>query len=147
MKLKVKDTRGRIFKVTDEAPVEKPVKDAAELSADEIKKLKRLIPHLDDLLVLLETEKAEHGEDFEKESFDVEEDEDVEVKEEDVQDECVEEVEAEEEIEDDESEVIHDSKMSFGATERKKVSDAANSEIDRDQEVARAWAKRYNGGN
>lgn len=43
--------------------------------------------------------------------------------------------------------MIHDSKMSFGATERKKVSDAANSEIDRDQEVARAWAKRYNGGN
>lgn len=145
MKLKVKDTRGRIFKVTDEAPVEKQVKDADELSADEIKKLKRLIPHLDDLLVLLETEKAEHGEDFEKESFDVEEDEDVEVKE-DVQDECIEEVEAEE-VEDDEPETIHDSKMSFGATERKKVSDAANYEIDRDQEVAQAWAKRYNGGN
>lgn len=141
MRLKVKDTRGRVFKVADDMFEKQATKDAAELSSDEIKKLKKLIPHLDDLLVLLETENDDQDDDFDKDTFEVEETE----VEEDVKDECVDELE----VEDDETEpeTVHDSKMSFGATERKKPGDTLSAEIDRDKEVALAWEKRYNGGN
>lgn len=158
MKLKVKDSKGKILKVTD-ACVEDDEKDAEELTKADVKKLKRLLPHLDDLLQLLELEQQEHDKDFfddEIESVINAEAKKDDVDKEDAEEETEEKVVEEEKVDDDDGELeaqtqnvktVNDSKKSFGAIERRKVTDAVQTEIDRDNEVALAWAKRYNGGN
>lgn len=158
MKLKVKDSKGKILKVTD-ACVEDDEKEAEELTKADVKKLKRLLPHLDDLLQLLELEQQEHDKDFfDDEIESVINAEAVKAEKEDADDvdETEEAVVEEEKVEDDDAELkaqtqnvktVNDSKKSFGAIERRKVADSIETEIDRDNEVALAWAKRYNGGN
>lgn len=143
MKLKVKDTRGRIFKISDAETATQPAQGTAAFSDDEITKLKMLVPYLDTLLASLKVEKAEHDDDLD-------EDQVSETVEEDVDDACSTQVDDDEDApisEEDDPEVIHDSKTSFGSTEKNRVVDSSNSEIDRDAEIANAWAKRYNGGN
>lgn len=151
MKLKVKDNKGRIFRVSDECTdTETEVKDEteSELTAAEIKKLKKLIPHMDDLLQLLEIEEKEHDTDFAGDELESETEVEEEEKTETVEDDCPDDdIEVEEEEETETVEKFHDSKKSFGATERRKVSDSVETEIEKDNEVALAWAKRYNGGN
>lgn len=143
MKLKVKDTRGRIFKISDAETATQPAQDTAAFSDDEITKLKMLVPYLDTLLASLKVEKAEHDDDLDEDQISG-------TVEEDVDDACATQVDDDEDApisEEDDPEVIHDSKTSFGSTEKNRVVDSLNSEIDRDAEIANAWAKRYNGGN
>ena len=143
MKLKVKDTRGRIFKISDAETATQPAQSTAAFSDDEITKLKMLVPYLDTLLASLKVEKAEHDDDLDEDQI-------SETAEEDVDDACSTQVDDDEDApisEEDDPEVIHDSKTSFGSTEKNRVVDSSNSEIDRDAEIANAWAKRYNGGN
>lgn len=152
MKLQVTDSEGRVHRF-DEL-LKKKAKDAEEeveleekeevkeevkedtFSKEEIDKLKKLIPHLDELLMLLDVEKAEH-EDFDEEEIGVDE-EFVEKNEiEDSEDEMEKEVEFEEKVKN-----FHDSKRSFGSIETR-----ANSQVDElleDDEIAKAWANRYN---
>lgn len=150
MKLKVKDSKGKICRVADVCLTEDAENETEELSKADIKKLKRLIPHLDDLLQLLELEQQEHDKDFTDDEIEaaVNMEEEEEAKEETVEDDADVEVE-----EDDADELtqhikpVNDSKKSFGAIEPRKVTDSVDTDIDRDNEVALAWAKRYNGGN
>lgn len=157
MKLKVINPKGEVVK-----PVR--MKDAdkdEELSASDIKKLKSLIPHMDELLQLLNLEESEHnadvagheleqtlGQDDEEIDEEVDGEEvDVETKDEMVEDDmpC-----DEGDCEDEEFELerfahgVHDSKKSLGSIERRRVvADSADDEIGRDNDVAKAWAKRY----
>ena len=145
MKLKVKDTRGRIFKISDAETATQPAQGTAAFSDDEIIKLKMLVPYLDTLLASLKVEAAEHDDDLDEEQIDKV----TKTVEEDVDDACSTQVDDDEDApisEENDPEVIHDSKTSFGATEKNRVVDSVNSEIDRDAEIANAWAKRYNGG-
>lgn len=150
MKLKVKDSKGKICRVADVCVAEDAENETEELSKADIKKLKRLIPHLDDLLQLLELEQQEHDKDFTDDEIEaaVNMEEEEEAKEETVED------DADVEVEEDEADEltqhikpVNDSKKSFGAIEPRKVADSVDTDIDRDNEVALAWAKRYNGGN
>lgn len=153
MKLKVKDSKGRVFQVSDACIAKDAEEKEDELSAADIKKLKRLIPHMDDLLQLLELEEQEHDKDFASDEIDSDEeiekkDEEEEIKTEEVEDDSDIEVEEDEEAEELTQNVkpVHDSKKSFGAIERRKVTDSVNMEIEQDNDIALAWAKRY-GGN
>ena len=143
MKLKVKDSKGRILRVSDDCVNDADEKDE-ELSKADVKKLKRLLPHLDDLLQLLEIEEQEHDKDFAGDEIDSDMDIDVEEKDIDASDDY------EEEADEDFTQnvkPVHDSKKSFGACERRKVTDSVDTDIEQDNEIALAWAKRYNGGN
>lgn len=157
MKLKVKDSKGRIFQVSDACVANDAEEKDEELSKADIKKLKRLLPHLDDLLQLLEIEEQEHDKDFSgddiESGIEIDETEEGEEKVEDDADVEAEADDYEEEAKADAEDLtqrikpVHDSKKSFGATERRKVTDSIDIEVERDNEVALAWAKRYNGGN
>lgn len=102
----------------EEAPVEEAV-----LTVEEIAVLKKLAPHVEELLALL-TPAEEEVEDEEP----VEE----EVKEEEV-------VDTEEEV----KEVKKDARDSFGSIKR-KPKDSISDSIDSELEINDAWAKRYN---
>ena len=153
MKLKVKDTNGRVFHVSDECV--ETIEDTEdtklqdkdeEFSAEEIKLLKKLIPHLDELLNLLEIEDADDHSEFDSDEIEVESEEETEETSEDVIEDS--EPEAEETVEDDEEaevKVVHDSKKSFGSIERRGIQDSVVDEIERNNEIANAWAKRYGG--
>lgn len=151
MKLKVKDTNGRVFHVSDECITEdtedtKLQDKDEELSVEEIKKLKKLIPHLDELLNLLEMEADDESSKFDHDEIELEAEEETEEETEDViedsEPECEETVEDDEEVE---TKVVHDSKKSFGSIERRPVKDSIDDEIERNKEIADAWAKRYGG--
>lgn len=129
----------------------------AEFTENDIVKLKALVPHLDDLMALLEIER-EHAKTYANEDFDAEltggEDEDAE----EIADEA-EPVQPAELVEDDDCDEgdligdedfedavcgkMHDAKSAFGANEPHKTLDSVETEIDRDAEIANAWAKRY----
>lgn len=149
MKLKIKDRSGKIYRVTDEAPAapapKKACRDADDLDKDEIALLKKLVPHIEELIGLLKVEQEEHDE----ESFDAEEVEADEESEETAEEEFVEDDACSEEVEETEEEEeavekIHDSKKAFGAIERKKVTDS-DPELLQADEIALAWEKRYGG--
>ena len=150
MKLKIKDRNGKIYRVTDEAPAapKKACRDADDLDKDEVALLKKLVPHIEELIALLKVEQDEHDE----ESFDAdkveesEEESEETVEEEFVEDDdCADEVDETEETEEtEEVEKIHDSKKAFGAIERKKVIDS-DPELLQADEIALAWEKRYGG--
>ena len=156
MKLKVKDSKGKILKVVDACVATDAEGETEELTKTDIKKLKRLLPHLDDLLQLLELEEQEHDKDFVDDEIEGVINAEANKKEEDGED--GEEKDVKDgtiDGEDDDElkaltqnvKAVNDSKRSFGAIERRKVTDSLETEIDRDNEVALAWAKRYNGGN
>lgn len=161
MKCRVKKLNDKSFKVVD---AENDEKEKSEFTAEEIKTIRKLLPHMDELMVLLEID--EKDEDFDKDEIGVEvkeevdEDEDGEVEKIDLE-------EDDEFVEDDDScedkdvkdetfkkfvkkeEVVKDSARSFGSIERKKkVKDSAeDQEIDRQNEIAEAWKKYYGGKN
>lgn len=167
MKLRIIDKSGRAVRMDVPAPKKPLVKDEGceksevqdkeeALTAAEIKKLKLLIPHLDELLTLLDLgadddfdkEDLDYDEDLEKAKEEAEEEEEVEEKSETeiVEDDA--DVKVEEEEEEEETKVLHDSKSvvkSFGSVRRKKVNDSADPEIDTEAEIAEAWNKRYGG--
>lgn len=161
MKCRVKKLNDKSFKVVD---AENDEKEKSEFTAEEIKTIRKLLPHMDELMVLLEID--EKDEDFDKDEIGVEvkeevdEDEDGEVEKIDLE-------EDDEFVEDDDScedkdvkdetfkkfvkkeEVVKDSARSFGSIERKKkMKDSAeDQEIDRQNEIAEAWKKYYGGKN
>lgn len=161
MKCRVKKLNDKSFKVVDAGNDEK---EKSEFTAEEIKTIRKLLPHMDELMVLLEID--EKDEDFDKDEIGVEvkeevdEDEDGEVEKIDLE-------EDDEFVEDDDScedkdvkdetfkkfvkkeEVVKDSARSFGSIERKKkMKDSAeDQEIDRQNEIAEAWKKYYGGKN
>lgn len=146
MKLILKDREGKIHRIVDNTNKETRGKcqDASELSDDEIALLKKLVPHIEELITLLEVEKDEHDSDFDGEDIDeqvteesFEAEGELTEDEETVEDDVVDEEET--------VEKIHDSKKSFGSIERKNVTDSVDDEISNDQEIAIAWAKRYGG--
>lgn len=157
MKLKVKDSKGRILRVSDDCDMQDADEKEEELSKADVKKLKKLLPHLDDLLQLLEIEEQEHDKDFAGDEIDSDMDIDVEEKEEKKDEKVEDDADIEAEADDYEEEAdedftqkvkpVHDSKKSFGACERRKVTDSVDTDIEQDNEIALAWAKRYNGGN
>lgn len=161
MKCRVKKLNDKSFKVVDAGNDEK---EKSEFTAEEIKTIRKLLPHMDELMVLLEID--EKDEDFDKDEIGVEVKEEVDGDE----DEEVEKIDLEEDdefVEDDDScedkdvkdetfkkfvkkeEVVKDSARSFGSIERKKkVKDSAeDQEIDRQNEIAEAWKKYYGGKN
>lgn len=161
MKCRVKKLNDKSFKVVD---AETDEKEKVEFTAEEIKSIRKLLPHMDELMVLLEID--EKDEDFDKDEIGVEVKEEVDEDE----DEEVEKIDLEEEdefVEDDDScedkdvkdetfkkfvkkeEVVRDSARSFGSIERKKkMKDSAeDQEIDRQNEIAEAWKKYYGGKN
>lgn len=161
MKCRVKKLNDKSFKVVD---AETDEKEKLEFTAEEIKSIRKLLPHMDELMVLLEID--EKDEDFDKDEIGVEVKEEVDEDE----DEEVEKIDLEEEdefVEDDDScedkdvkdetfkkfvkkeEVVRDSARSFGSIERKKkMKDSAeDQEIDRQNEIAEAWKKYYGGKN
>lgn len=161
MKCRVKKLNDKSFKVVD---AETDEKEKVEFTAEEIKSIRKLLPHMDELMVLLEID--EKDEDFDKDEIGVEVKEEVDEDE----DEEVEKIDLEEDdefVEDDDScedkdvkdetfkkfvkkeEVVKDSARSFGSIERKKkMKDSAeDQEIDRQNEIAEAWKKYYGGKN
>lgn len=161
MKCRVKKLNDKSFKVVD---AENDEKEKSEFTAEEIKTIRKLLPHMDELMVLLEID--EKDEDFDKDEIGVEVKEEVDGDE----DEEVEKIDLEEDdefVEDDDScedkdvkdetfkkfvkkeEVVKDSARSFGSIERKKkMKDSAeDQEIDRQNEIAEAWKKYYGGKN
>ena len=107
--------------------------DVSELTSDEIASLKKLAANADKLIALLEIEKEEHKD--ETDVLDEDEDKidaDVDADKENV-------------VDTDKIKSTCDSKRSIGAIERKRSNDS----IDVQDEIAMAWANRYNrkGGN
>lgn len=147
MKFKIVDSEGRVHNME-----ERPCKKAADaeveekfeveekedvkeetFTKEEVEMLKKLIPHLDELLTLLDVEKEEHG-DFEEE---------MSVDEEFVEGEKFEDSETEEEVKVEEKvKNFHDSKRSFGSIEKRVVT--PDNDVLEDDAVAKAWAQRYN---
>lgn len=127
---KIKDENGKEFEVNELEEVkteeEVPTKDedTSTLTDLEIEALRKIIPHVDKLIALLDIEEEEH---------DV--DEDLEEDIEDSDDEDKEEI-----VDTDEDcEKMHDS---VGAIENKTK---ANDSIEIQDEISNAWSKRYGG--
>ena len=142
MKFTVKAPQQRRL-TRDEFGCDKRMQDE-DLSNEDIKKLKKLLKRLDDILALLD-EDSKDDEDVEvEEKTEVE----TELDSDTAEGEFVEDDDLETETEETEEKVetFHDSKKSFGAIEKRPIADSANDELDRDAEIAQAWAKRY-GGN
>lgn len=141
------------------------VTDADDFSKDDIKALKELVKIVPDLKTLLESmkedkkdkeDKSDKSEDKieeDKEDEESEEFEEVDESEESEDEEDFDEIDTlddeigtdeENEESEDEELVVNDSKKSFGSVEKKSktVTDSA----DIEDEIATAWAKRYNGG-
>lgn len=136
-KFLITDEDGKDYNVEEvETKEESTTKDeASELTSDEIESLKKLAANADKLIALLEIEKEEHKDET------------------DVLDEDEDKTETDVEIDADKEDVVDtdklkstcDSKRSIGAIERKHSNDS----IDVQDEIAIAWANRYNrkGGN
>lgn len=141
------------------------VKDAEDFSKDDIKVLKELVKIVPDLKTLLESmkedkkdkedkeDKSDESEDKAEKVEETEETEEIDESEESEDEEDFDnidtlddEIGTDEETEESEDEelVVHDSKKSFGSVEKK--SKAVNDSTDIEDEIATAWAKRYNGG-
>lgn len=146
MRFKIKDNRGDTYEVKEIPAVKEfsnsvaknsaPVRDEKEeLTAAELKTLKKLLAKATELLALLKVEEKEHEtEEFADDELEIasEKDEKEELKEEEIED--------SEELDDT---MINDSKKSFGSIEPKKIIDS--NELDEDAEIAQAWANRYGG--
>lgn len=146
MRFKIRDNHGKTYAVKEltgnkllDTPQKKTLKirdKAEELTADEIKALKKLAEKAEEILALIPEEKEEEKE---KES-DLDEFPEDEL-------ELSDDAEGEEEIVEDSENLddvkINDSKKSFGSIERRVITDS--DELDRDAEIANAWAKRYGG--
>lgn len=146
MRFKIRDNHGKTYAVKEltgnkllDTPQKKTLKirdKAEELTADEIKALKKLAEKAEEILTLIPEEKEEEKE---KES-DLDEFPEDEL-------ELSDDAEGEEEIVEDSENLddvkINDSKKSFGSIERRVITDS--DELDRDAEIANAWAKRYGG--
>lgn len=138
-KFHIKDENGKEYSVEEtdevvETEETEPTKDADEalnFTEDEISALKKLIPIADKLVALLEVEKQEH---------DVDKDDEADIGDEDEDDEEETLVDTDEDVD---CNKMHDSKKSAGAIEKQSV---VNDSVDVQDEIANAWAKRYNGG-
>lgn len=146
MRFKIRDNHGKTYAVKEltgnkllDTPQKKTLKirdKAEELTADEIKALKKLAEKAEEILTLIPEEKEEEKE----KEFDLDEFPEDEL-------ELSDDAEGEEEIVEDSENLddvkINDSKKSFGSIERRVITDS--DELDRDAEIANAWAKRYGG--
>lgn len=141
MKYRIKDEDGMQYEVeeidaVEEAPVEEiaddePIEEAApSLAPEEIVALKGLAAVAEKLMKLIPIEEEEHGESL---------DEDMEEEVEEIEDEEIDEEEKKEELIDTCS---RDSKSSFGSIEKQQC---VNDSVDIQEEIANAWAKRYEG--
>ena len=145
-KFVIQDDDGQQFEVTEETVDEEPeeekpeVHDDESLTADEIAALKSLAAKASDILKLLDV-KAKDDEDVD-EDMTKDEDEDEDVINDDGED--VDEDMTKDEDEDKETVVkTGDSKKSIGSIQRKRV--VANDSIEnREIDIAKAWADRYN---
>lgn len=146
MKCKVKKLDSR-SKFRDAEEKEEEVVET-DFTKEEVKSLKKLLPHMDELLMMLEVSDKE--EDLNGEEIGADEDEDIEKieleeEEEFVEDDCdVEDEEEEEEKVFKKEEVVRDSKRSFGSIERKRTQDS-EPEIDAQEEIAESFRKYYGG--
>lgn len=146
MRFKIRTNHGKTYAVKEltgnkllDTPQKKTLKirdKAEELTADEIKALKKLAEKAEEILTLIPEEKEEEKE----KEFDLDEFPEDEL-------ELSDDAEGEEEIVEDSENLddvkINDSKKSFGSIERRVITDS--DELDRDAEIANAWAKRYGG--
>lgn len=146
MRFKIRDNHGKTYAVKEltgnkllDTPQKKTLKirdKAEELTADEIKALKKLAEKAEEILTLIPEEKEEEKE----KEFDLDEFPEDEL-------ELSDDAEGEEETVEDSENLddvkINDSKKSFGSIERRVITDS--DELDRDAEIANAWAKRYGG--
>lgn len=129
-KFRIRDDEGNNYEVEEIETVE-PV----ELTQEEIISLKELASKASEILALLNNEVVD--EDKEEEVKDKEEKEVVDEDKEEVKDEDEEEI-----IDSEEKEKVKDSKKSYGSIEsHKSIVDS----FDKEQEIAKAWAKRYGG--
>lgn len=133
-KFRIKDEDGMEYSVEE---VEKniPAKDDMSiLSEDEIASLKKLASVADKLIALTETN-DEVEEEVKKSVDEVLEDEDEDIEEKEDKEEVVDTDEDE-----DDCKGMHDS---INSLDKSNVNDS----IDVQEDIASAWAKRYNGGN
>ena len=151
MKFRITDEFGEVTEV-EEIKEETPTEDEEPeviLSKEEIIALKSLIPHIEEIKALFEEEKKEEVEDDEEEKEIVGEEVEEEIHEddEDIEEEIDEDEDKEEVIDTDEEEEekdkIHDSIGAIGK-QSARTNDAA---FDAQEDIATAWANRYNGGN
>ena len=146
-KFVIQDDDGQQFEVTEETVDEEPeeekpeVHDDESLTADEIAALKSLAAKASDILKLLDVKAKDDDEDVD-EDMTKDEDEDEDVINDDGED--VDEDMTKDEDEDKETVVkTGDSKKSIGSIQRKRV--VANDSIEnREIDIAKAWADRYN---
>ena len=141
MKYRVKDVDGNAYEVEEmiekdseknDAETKTDNNDANALSDDEISALKSLAAVAPKILDLLKVEEEEHTENTDLIDEDTDEDKDDET----MDDEVV-------ETSEENKKPAHDSKRSFGAIEKKTV---VNDSVE-DDDIAKAWAKRYGGIN
>lgn len=134
-KFRIKDEDGMEYQVEELEKKEIPTDDDMSiLSEDEIASLKKLASVADKLIALTETN-DEVEEEVKKSVDEVLEDEDEDIEEKEDKEEVVDTDEDE-----DDCKGMHDS---INSLDKSNVNDS----IDVQEDIASAWAKRYNGGN
>lgn len=147
-KYKIRDEDGNVMTVEEEEVKEKDActeqikDDEMSLTSDEITALKSLAGVADKLMALLNKDVADDGEEVEKKSQVVkkESDDGEEETEEDDEEEII---DTDEDVEEAIVKKTTDSRHSVGAIERRQKT--TDSDFDKEDEIAQAWAKRYGG--
>lgn len=149
-KYKIRDEDGNVMTVEEEEVKEKDAcaeqidDDEMSLTSDEITALKSLAGVADKLMALLNKDVTDDDKEIEKKTQIVkkksDDDDEEEIEKEDEDEEIV---DTDEDVEEAIVKKTTDSRRSIGAIERHQK--ATDSEFDKEDEIAQAWAKRYGG--